>query len=59
MCYYEFNLSETSPVNKSDETEEERNTQRIKTRHTVNRLYFNLKKTQNEVNTDNARQLCM
>lgn len=59
MCYYEFNLSETSPINKSDETEEEQNTQRIKTRHTVNRLYFNFKKTQNEVNTDNARQLCM
>ena len=59
MCYYEFNLSETSPINKSDETEEEQNTQRIKTRHTVNRLYFNYKKTQNEVNTDNARQLCM
>ena len=59
MCYYEFNLSETSPINKSDETEEEQNTQRRKTRHTVNRLYFNFKKTQNEVNTDNARQLCM
>ena len=41
MCYYEFNLSETSPINKSDETEKEGNTQRIKTRHIVNRLDFN------------------